>query len=130
MKTTIYLPDELARKLAQEAEERKLSLSQLIREKIENCSTKERREEISSQESLATLISLLRENGVLLREINSRLMKQEKMLHLLTRNMVADLKFLIHSWIKKYQCAAMKEEEIRKEIGRHREKILAALEKL
>lgn len=130
MKTTIYLPDELARKLAQEAEERKLSLSQLIREKIENCSTKEKREEISSQESLATLISLLRENGVLLREINSRLMKQEKMLHLLTRNMVADLKFLIHSWIKKYQCAAMKEEEIREEIGRHREKILAALEKL
>lgn len=130
MKTTIYLPDELARKLAQEAEERKLSLSQLIREKIENCSTKEKRKEISSQESLATLISLLRENGVLLREINSRLMKQEKMLHLLTRNTAADLKFLIHSWIKKYQCAAMKEEEIREEIGRHREKILAALEKL
>ncbi len=28
MKTTIYLPDELGRKLAQEAEERGLSLSQ------------------------------------------------------------------------------------------------------
>ncbi|WP_457756067.1 ribbon-helix-helix domain-containing protein [Thermodesulfatator indicus] len=131
MKTTIYLPDELGRKLAQEAEERGLSLSQLIREKIENSSTKERGEEIFSQEeSLATLISLLHENGALLREINSRLQKQEKMLHLLTRNVVADLKFLIHSWIKKYQCAAMKEEEIREEIGRHREKILAALEKL
>ncbi|WP_457756085.1 ribbon-helix-helix domain-containing protein [Thermodesulfatator indicus] len=130
MKTTIYLPDELGRKLAQEAEERGLSLSHLIREKIENSSAKEREEEIFSQESLATPISLLRENGALLQEINSRLERQEKMLHLLTRNMVADLKFLIHSWIKRYQCVAMKEEEIKEEIGRHREKILTALEKL
>jgi len=130
MKTTIYLPDELGQRLTKEAEERGLSLSQLIREKIENCPVKETGGKSSSQELLETMISLLRKNGALLHEINSRLDRQERMLHLLTRNMVADLKFLIHSWIKKYQCAAMKEEEIKEEIKRHREKILAALEKL